>query len=157
MLMNYTFEGTATDLIEVDAEGNVTQLPATEITFENGYELQRQAGRYYTLKFCEDVMLSSEDNYKVIDTHINCQTYFINGGITNNNPVGMIVEGSWWENEAKKAFSDLESGGYERHNYRVMPICVGIGEACGIAAALAVKKGVTPREITAAEIQAELI
>lgn len=122
MLMNYTFEGTATDLIEVDAEGNVTQLPATEITFENGYELQRQAGRYYTLKFCEDVMLSSEDNYKVIDTHINCQTYFINGGITNNNPVGMIVEGSWWENEAKKAFSDLESGGYERHNYRVMPM-----------------------------------
>ena len=42
-------------------------------------------------------------------------------------------------------------------NYRAMPICLGIGEAAGVAAALAIKKGVTPREITAAEIQAELI
>ncbi|MBQ9718534.1 MAG: FAD-dependent oxidoreductase, partial [Clostridia bacterium] len=50
------------------------------------------------------------------------------------------------------------SGTHMAHsNYRVMPICVGIGEAAGIAAALAVKKGVTPREITAAEIQAELV
>ncbi len=50
------------------------------------------------------------------------------------------------------------SGTHMAHsNYRVMPICVGIGEAAGIAAALAVKKGVTPREITASEIQAELV
>lgn len=42
-------------------------------------------------------------------------------------------------------------------NYRAMPICLGIGEAAGVAAALAVRKGVSPREITAAEIQAELI
>ena len=50
------------------------------------------------------------------------------------------------------------SGTHMAHsNYRVMPICVGIGEACGIAAALAVKKGVDPRQVTAKEIQAELI
>ena len=50
------------------------------------------------------------------------------------------------------------SGTHMAHsNYRVMPICVGMGEAAGIAAALAVKKGVTPREITAAEIQAYLV
>ena len=50
------------------------------------------------------------------------------------------------------------SGTHMAHsNYRVMPICVGIGEACGAAAALAVKKGVDLRAITAAEIQAELI
>ncbi|MBO7176661.1 MAG: FAD-dependent oxidoreductase, partial [Clostridia bacterium] len=50
------------------------------------------------------------------------------------------------------------SGTHMAHsNYRVMPICVGIGEAAGVAAALAVKKGISPREITAAEIQAELI
>lgn len=122
MALNYTFSGTADDLISVDEAGNVTQLPATEITLDNGYELQKQAGRYYVLQFVEDVLLSSVDNYKVIDTHINAQTYFINGGITTNTPVGMIVEGSWWENEARKAFSDLEDAGYERHNYRVMPM-----------------------------------
>ncbi|MBQ7301408.1 MAG: FAD-dependent oxidoreductase [Clostridia bacterium] len=49
------------------------------------------------------------------------------------------------------------SGTHIAHsNYRVMPICVGIGEAAGIAAALAAKNGITPRAVTAAEIQAHL-
>ena len=41
-------------------------------------------------------------------------------------------------------------------NYRVMPICIEIGEACGIAAALAVKQGNALRELNVAEIQALL-
>ena len=41
-------------------------------------------------------------------------------------------------------------------NFRAMPICVGIGEACGIAAFLAAKKNVTLREVQAKEIQKEL-
>lgn len=46
------------------------------------------------------------------------------------------------------------SGTHMAHsNFRVMPICVAIGEAGGIAAALAVKKGVTPRQLNPAEIQ----
>ncbi len=46
------------------------------------------------------------------------------------------------------------SGTHMAHsNFRVMPICVGIGEACGIAASIAVKRGVEPREVTAEEIQ----
>ena len=65
----YTFDGVATDLIQVDEDGNVKKLPDTQITFENGYELQQQAGRYYTLKFVENV-LSKKDNFKIIDTHI---------------------------------------------------------------------------------------
>ena len=52
----YTFDGVATDLIQVDEDGNVKKLPDTQITFENGYELQQQAGRYYTLKFVENVL-----------------------------------------------------------------------------------------------------
>lgn len=49
------------------------------------------------------------------------------------------------------------SGTHIAHsNYRVMPICVGIGAAAGLAAAAAVRRGVQPREITAAELQPEL-
>jgi hypothetical protein len=45
------------------------------------------------------------------------------------------------------------SGTHMAHsNFRAMPICVGIGEACGIAAAIAAKSGRQPREINAAEI-----
>ncbi len=46
------------------------------------------------------------------------------------------------------------SGTHMAHsNFRAMPICAGIGEAAGIAAALAVKCGKQVREITAKEIQ----
>ena len=47
------------------------------------------------------------------------------------------------------------SGTHMAHsNFRVMPICVGIGEAGGVAAALAVQRGILPREVPVADIQA---
>lgn len=122
MLLNFTFDGTATDLITVDANGNVTKQADTAISMENGYLLQQQAGKYYTLQFAEDILLSGKDNFEIVDTHINAQKKFVRGGIANDQPIAMIVEGSWWENEAKEAFSDLAAGGYERHNYAVMPM-----------------------------------
>lgn len=46
------------------------------------------------------------------------------------------------------------SGTHIAHsNYRVMPICVGIGAAAGAAAAVAVQKGLQPRDIKAEMIQ----
>lgn len=122
MKLNYTFDGTATDLIDVAEDGTVTELADTEITIENGYMLQKQAGRYAALQFCQDILLSSENNYKIIDTHVNAQKSFVRGGIANDQPIAMIIEGSWWENEAKEALKDLENGGYQRHNYAVMPM-----------------------------------
>ena len=46
------------------------------------------------------------------------------------------------------------SGTHMAHsNYRVMPMCVALGEGAGIAAGLAVKKGIDVRNVDAAEIQ----
>ena len=46
------------------------------------------------------------------------------------------------------------SGTHIAHsNYRVMPICVGIGAAAGVAAATAIKKGVQVRDIKGEELQ----
>lgn len=46
------------------------------------------------------------------------------------------------------------SGSHMAHsNYRAMPICVGMGEAAGIAAALAARAGVAPSAIDASQIQ----
>lgn len=122
MMLNFNFEGTATDLISVDENGNITKLGDTEITIDNGYMLQQQAGRYEVLQFAEDVLLSSDANYKIIDTHTNAQKSFVRGGIANDSPIAMIAEGSWWENEAKSAFTELDNAGYDRHNYAVMPM-----------------------------------
>lgn len=50
------------------------------------------------------------------------------------------------------------SGTHMAHsNYRVMPICLAMGEGAGVAAALAVKKGVDVREVDAKEIQTYLV
>ncbi|MBO4885548.1 MAG: FAD-dependent oxidoreductase [Clostridia bacterium] len=47
------------------------------------------------------------------------------------------------------------SGTHMAHsNYRVMPMCVAMGEAAGVAAALAALRGVDPKEVPAAAIQA---
>ena len=49
------------------------------------------------------------------------------------------------------------SGTHIAHsNYRVMPICVGIGAASGAAAAIAVRKNIELREVDPREIQAAL-
>ncbi len=42
-------------------------------------------------------------------------------------------------------------------SYRTMPICFATGQAAGVCAALAVKNNQTPRNVTAAEVQKELI
>ena len=49
------------------------------------------------------------------------------------------------------------SGTHMAHSsFRAMPICMSIGEACGAAAAIAVKKGIRLRDVDAAEIQSVL-
>ncbi len=49
------------------------------------------------------------------------------------------------------------SGTHLAHsNFRVMPICVNMGQAVGIAAAIAIKEGIKPRDVKPAKIQDEL-
>lgn len=49
------------------------------------------------------------------------------------------------------------SGTHMAHsNFRAMPICMGTGEAGGVAAALAVAQNKTPRELDVKEIQAKI-
>jgi hypothetical protein len=50
------------------------------------------------------------------------------------------------------------SGSHEAHSsYRVMPIVMATGQAAGVAAALAARRGVSPRATAVAEIQDELL
>lgn len=50
------------------------------------------------------------------------------------------------------------SGTHMAHsNYRAMPICAGIGEAAGAAAAIAAKQGIKARDVNVKEIQDILI
>ena len=48
-------------------------------------------------------------------------------------------------------------GTHKAHsNFRAMPICLNVGQGVGVAAALAAKRGLLPRDLPAAAIQTEL-
>ena len=50
------------------------------------------------------------------------------------------------------------SGTHRAHaSYRIMTVCMAVGEAAGAAAALSLKKGVTPRALDAKDVQQALI
>ncbi|MCD6705439.1 MAG: FAD-dependent oxidoreductase [Thiobacillus sp.] len=50
------------------------------------------------------------------------------------------------------------SGSVEAHSsYRVMPVCMAVGQAAGACAALAARHGVPPRRLDPAEVQRELL
>ena len=124
MKLTLTMTGTANDLVEKGWDGTgEAPLESKDITEDKGYELQRQVGRYKTLKFFNDVIISSPENYnKQLEvSHISAQSSFIEGKQLGK-PIGMIIEGSWWENEAKSAFASYEKNYGTRSNYAIMPI-----------------------------------
>lgn len=125
MKLNVTLNGIASDLVELDWDGtgDVPFMDPVTITNENAYNLQRQVGRYKTLKLFNDVIVSSPNNYnkKIEKSHIEAQNTFINGKQLGK-PIAMIIEGSWWENEAKSAFATYEKNYGTKSNYAIMPI-----------------------------------
>lgn len=128
MMLNYGFnEGVetpvkATDLIEVDGNGNVTELPETEITTANGYELARQAGKYYAYEFLSEIMKQSngwynKKAYTISYTHTDNQRDYLKYGTRlskEKKTTAMLVDGPWWQTEAKAAFENMvKNGGNE--------------------------------------------
>ena len=134
MVMNLTLSGTATDLINtVDNDGNITYYGSTAITESNGYMLTRQEGRYQALNFLKKVLMKSNNNYRFLTTHHKVQSTFVQSRNTSH-PVAMIVEGSWWENEAAAVIEQQEKRTGERDDYAIMPIPFASAEkaeACG--------------------------
>jgi hypothetical protein len=50
------------------------------------------------------------------------------------------------------------SGTHEAHSsYRVMPIVMATGQAAGVSAAIAARRGIDPRQISVREVQHELV
>lgn len=105
------------------------------------------------------------DNYVVKDAHFNFDVHNITGsgidktGVQKNfsQSKGYTIPYGCLLPEQKKHLllcGRNISGTHMAHsNFRVMPICVGIGEAAGSAAALCIKKSCSLEEIDAKEIR----
>lgn len=119
MNLNYTLNGNA-DLV-TGINNGVAETSPTQITEDNGYLLQKQAGKYYALSFLKDVFFGKSDNYYVnSDSHLDAETNYIRGSLVDNaREYAMHIDGTWWENESTAAFENCKKQGFagktERH------------------------------------------
>lgn len=126
MNLNYTLDGTSKDLATVATDGSIT-LESKPITTTNGYELQKQAGKYHALSFLQNQFFGKgKSNINSLNSdHTATQTNFVKSTVVSGaTTYGMLADGVWWENEATAAFAYCEPYGKGKKNrhYAFMPI-----------------------------------
>ncbi len=130
-----SFNGTYT---YKDADGN---LQTKEITNENGYEVAYQNGKKLAISVAErlvgDGYVDSASFSNLTDNHM-AQEIFVKSNFKrlrpagsdskkDNKPIAFLMEGTWWENEAKLYFDEVvedtgdESQAYGVREYGFMP------------------------------------
>ncbi len=76
----------------------------------NFYDAQRLPGKLETLeaayKFVSTTKYYSTNAFKTTQSHTQAQTEFLNSK-SKGTPIAMLIEGSWWENEAEETFKGL--------------------------------------------------
>ena len=117
---NYSLDGTV-ELIKAgtaDFTGDTVTYQAENvaITPKNGYELARQPGLAHAIKFAERLMQNTTNynansclsgSYKISDAQLE---FVGNTASTKLDPIAIMIDGSWWENEASAAFQNTYQG-----------------------------------------------
>lgn len=107
-MLNFTFKGTAYNLVSsVGANGELSFMndgaegSGVAITPNNGYLLAKQAGKYYSLQFAERLLKKEYIASGSMGTlsHTDAQKNYINSYPSGGEAIGMLIEGSFWENE----------------------------------------------------------
>ncbi|MGI6714434.1 MAG: ABC transporter substrate-binding protein [Bacilli bacterium] len=122
MALNFTLDGTATNIIKTIVGNTVTLEAPTVINNANGYLLKKQAGYYYGLKFIERLLTTpnASGGYKYYDKSFcrseirsqkDAQTEFLRSRFkgSGSSPIAMLIDGSWWHAEAKATFDYMQN------------------------------------------------
>lgn len=130
--LSMSFEGVSNTLLDLDDDGNIQYdddgnvklLPATEIKPGNAYLLHQQKGKLDAIDFVKIMMGSSyyADSWSPSFSHRMAQQLFINGYENKqiDKEVAMLVDGSWWNCEAKTDYKSDEERMSKK--FAVMPI-----------------------------------
>lgn len=114
-MLNVTFDSSATNtdatIIE-SFDGNTPIEKKVTITDENGYLMTLQAGKYYAFELLEKIM-SSDSYHTKLDkstSHLDAQEKYILSSLkAGEAPIAMMIEGSYWYNEATQALKRSEN------------------------------------------------
>ena len=132
MELNLTFEGEAEELVVFDEDGAIVyengeiKTERVTITQSNGYDIARQAGKYYALEFLHRLMTTDGYMYKKnafnsTHSHTAAQENFLKNGTTLSSDkasYAMLVDGPWWEAEADAVFDlmGMQESQYAKQN-----------------------------------------
>jgi ABC-type glycerol-3-phosphate transport system substrate-binding protein len=114
--LNLTFDGYDTGLKET-------------ITPETALKLQGQKGKQYATQFAYDVVRGGYFDDGAYNsgsqTHTAAQEEFL-ASCNTSNPIAILAEGQWWENEAQDMFNSMakddESMAYGTRRFGMMPV-----------------------------------
>lgn len=114
MSLNFSLNGRATDLIDMDSYNPQTGTYTTyeeDITNANGYLLQQQAGKFEGINFIYE-LVSDPDYYDeqtcFSDTsQAEAERRFLLSALPDQQDRAMLIDGSWWQNEARNIFEDM--------------------------------------------------
>ena len=121
MELNMSFKGNATDLIKLNSDGTAVVkengepvIESGNIDYTNGYDVFRQAGKYYALDFVKRMVSKedyyNEDGFNTAFTQTDAQEMFLKSGTDmaiSDEKYAMYVDGSWWEAEANVVFNNM--------------------------------------------------
>jgi len=107
-MLNVNFDSSLTDTQAriINFSGNEAVESAVEINQENGYLLSRQSAKYYAYELFEKIMSKNEYHTKLdkATSHLDTQEKYILSNLkANESPVAMLIDGSYWYNEAGEA------------------------------------------------------
>lgn len=99
------------------------------ITEKDAWKLAGQEGKLAAYKVVADIMANpsyySEDAMKSTTSHTNAEMYFLQS-VNKGKRIGMLLEGSWWEQESREVCDDMEKikseWGWGKRNFKLLPI-----------------------------------
>ena len=101
---SYTFDGDET---------------ATPIGVNNAYLLQQQQGKKYALDYAEYIIrngLYVKTSFDGTNTHMMAQRSYLDSAVEGDR-IAMIIEGGWWENEARSFFDEIVAASGEEYAF----------------------------------------
>lgn len=130
--LNFSISGTADNIVDRIEDG-MAVLKSVDIKANNGATLYKQAGRYYALEFLYNIITRgyvSKLSFSPSESHTMAQSDYIYGSykeVQNKERIAMLVEGSWWNNEAKEVFTSMatlrgDEALQKNRNFGYMPL-----------------------------------
>jgi len=112
-MLTQTFSGVSKRNVKSFTDTGIVTEEKNISAKEDKYLVYNQSGYYYALKFFKEIIDNQyyDDNSFIGGfSHTDTQDQFIMSNRESSmDPIAMIIEGNWWENEADSTFNTMEN------------------------------------------------